>query len=109
MPTTKILTLQNIITLNNCLFICDQLCNNLPNASQIISNFLKISADTTQGALFISSLNVTRVNTETYGSNSIKIKSIKDWNKTTKKNYFNLICFSNEVNMLDLSKHLSRH
>ena len=50
----KILTLQNIITLNNCLFICDQLCNNLANASQIISNFLKISADTTQGVLFIS-------------------------------------------------------
>ena len=54
-------------------------------------------------------LNIPRVNTETYGSNSVKIKAIKDWNKTTKKFNFTLISFSNEVNMLDLSKHLSRH
>ena len=33
-------------------------------------------------------LNVARLNTETYGSNSIKIKAIKDWNKTTKKIQF---------------------
>ena len=33
-------------------------------------------------------LNIPKVNTETYGSNSVKIKAIKDWNKTTKKIQF---------------------
>ena len=50
----KILELQNIITLNNCLFIYDQLCDNLPMLSQIISNFLKISRGTTQDVPIIS-------------------------------------------------------
>ena len=105
----KILKLQNIITLNNCLFIYDQLCDNLPNT---FSNYFKLLKNqhrhNTRGSNHFT-LNVPRVNTETYGSNSIKIKAIKDWNKTTKKINFTLICLSNEGNMLDLSKHLSRH
>ena len=35
----KILKLRNIITSNNCLFIYDQLCDNLPNA---FSNYFKL-------------------------------------------------------------------
>ena len=105
----KILKLWNIITVNNCLFIYDQLCDNLPNT---FSNYFKLLKNqhrhNTRGSNHFT-LNVPRVNTETYGSNSIKIKAIKDWNKTTKKINFTLICLSNEGNMLDLSKHLSRH
>ena len=105
----KILKLQNIITLNNCLFIYDQLCDNLPNA---FSNYFKLPKNqrrhNTRGSNQFT-LNVPRVNTETYGSNFVKIKAIKDWVKTTKKINFTLISFSNKVNMLHLSKHLSRH
>ena len=84
----KILKLQNIITLNNCLFIDDQLCDNLPNA---FSNYFKLLKNqqmyNTRGSNHFT-LNVPRVNTETYGSNSIRNKAIKDWNKTTKKFQF---------------------
>ena len=71
--------------MNNCLFIYDQVCDNLPNG---FSNYCKLLKDqhchNTRGSnQFI--LNIPRVNTETCGSNSVKIKSIKDWNKTTKK------------------------
>ena len=92
----KILKLQNIITLNNCLFIYDQLCDNLPNT---FSNYFKLLKNqcrrNTRGSNHFN-LNIPRVNTETYGSNSIKIKAIKDWNKTTQKIKFTLISFSNE-------------
>ena len=84
----KILKLQNMITLNNCLFIYYQLCDKLPNA---FSNYFKLLKDqhkhnTRSSSQFI--LNVPRVNTETYGSNSIKIKAIKYWNKAAKKIQF---------------------
>ena len=109
MPTTKFwnekISLHWII---GC-FIYDQLHNNLPNT---FSNYFKLLKNqhrhNTRGSNHFT-LNVPRVNTETYGSNSIKIKASKDWNKTTKKINFALICLSNEVNMLDLPKHLSRH
>ena len=79
----KILKLQNIITLNNCLFIYDQLCDNLPNT---FSNYFKLLKNQHRhNTIEPFTLNVQRVNTQTYGSNSIKIKAIKDWNKTTKK------------------------
>ena len=84
----KILKLQNIITLNNCLFIYDQLYDNLPNA---FSNYFKLLKNQHRhNTRFCNqfTLNVQRINTETYGSNSVKIKAIKDWNKTTKKIQF---------------------
>ena len=84
----RILKLQNIITLKNCLFIFDQLRHNLPNA---FSNYFKLLKDQHRKNTRASNkftLNVPRVNTETYGSNSVKIKTIKDWNKTTIKIQF---------------------
>ena len=81
----KILKLQNIITLKNCLFIYDQLCDNLPNA---FSNYVKLLKDQHRQNTRDSNkftLNVSRVNTESYGSNSVKIKAIKDWNKKKQK------------------------
>ena len=75
-------------SLNNCLFIYDQLCDNLPNP---FSNYFKLLKNQhkhkTRGSNNFT-LNVPRVNTETYGSNPIKIKAIKDWNKETKKIQF---------------------
>ena len=84
----KILKLQNIITSNNCLFIYDQLCDNLLNTFSSYFKLLKNQHrhNTTGSNPF--TLNIPRVNTETYGSNSIKIKAIKDWNNTTKKIQF---------------------
>ena len=109
MPTTKFWNYKvYIITLNSCLFVYDQLCDIPPNT---LSNYFKLLKNqhkhNTRGFHHFT-LNVPRVSTETYGSNSVKIKAIKDWNNTTKKISFTLICFSNKVNMLDLSKHLSR-
>ena len=84
----KILKLQNIITLNNCMFIYDQVCGNLLNA---FSNYFKLVKNQkrhiTRGYINFT-FNVPRVNTETYGSNFVKIKAIKNWNKTNKKNQF---------------------
>ena len=61
----KILKLQNI-TLNNCLFIYDELCGNLPNA---FSNYFKFRKDqhrhNTRGSNQFT-FNVSRINTETW-------------------------------------------
>ena len=80
----KILKLQSIIiTLNNLInhMITYQML------SQIISHFLISTSPNTRGSNQFA-LNVPRVNTGTYGSNSVKIKAIKDWNKATKKIQF---------------------
>ena len=97
----KILKLQNTLTLNNFLFTYDQLCDNLPKAFSKYFKLLKDQHRHDTRSSYQITLNVPRVNTETYGSNSVKIKAIKDWNKTTKKILFHFV--------LDLSKHLSRH
>ena len=80
----KILKLKNIITLTNCLFIYDQLCDNLPKT---YSNYFKLDKNQHRYNKHFT-LNISRVNTETYGSNSSKIKAIENWNKATKKNQF---------------------
>ena len=51
-----------------------------------------------------SPLNVRRVNTETHGSNSIKIKVNKDWNKTAKKIQFHSDLFFKRNEYLGLIK-----
>ena len=84
----KILKLQNIITLNNFLFIYDQLYDNLPNAFASYFKCLKNQHSHNTRVSNQFTLNVPRVTTETYGSNSVKIKAIKDWNKTIKKIQF---------------------
>ena len=43
------------------------------------------------------------------GQTLLRLKQLKTGTKQPKKFSFTLISFSNEVNMLDLSKHLSRH
>ena len=76
------------MTLHNCLFIYDQVYSNLRN---VFSNYFKLfkvhhRLNTRCNNQF--TLNVPRVNTETYWSNSVKIEAIKDWNKTAKKLQF---------------------
>ena len=43
------------------------------------------------------------------GQTLLKLKQLKIGIEQPKKFKFTLICFSNKVNMLGLSKHLSRH
>ena len=103
----KILKLQNIITSNNCLFIYDQLCDNLLNAFSSYFRLLKNQhRHNTTGSNHFN-LNIPRVNTETYET-LLRLKQLKIGITQPKKFNFTLICFSNEVNMLDLSKHVSR-
>ena len=85
----KILKLQNIITLNNCLFIYDQLCDNLPNA---FSKYFKLLENQHRhNTRVFQSFHLKCTKSKSwYGSNSSKIKAIKDWNKTTKKNSISL-------------------
>ena len=49
---------------------------------QITSTFLKSARAQHKGSNHFT-LNVPSINTKIYGSNSIKIKAIKDWKKTT--------------------------
>ena len=94
--------------MNSCLFVYDQLCDIPPNTFSNYFKLLKNQHKHNIRGFNHFTLNVPRVSTETYGSNSVKIKAIKDRNNTTKKISFALICFSIKVNMLDLSKYLSR-
>ena len=79
----KILKLQKLLHwIVACLsiYIFDQPCDNLPNPFSNYFKLLKNQHRTTTRDSNHFMLNVPRVNTETYGSNSIKIKAIKDGN-----------------------------
>ena len=73
------------------MFIYDQLCGNLLNA---FSNYFKLvktqKRHITRGYINFT-LHVPRVNTETYGSNFVKIKAIKNWNKNGMENCLSVI------------------
>ena len=73
----KINKLKNNIILSNCLFIFDKLTNNLPD---IFDQFFQ--------PLKQYLLNIPKTNTQMFGSNSIKIKSTKDWNEIIHKIHF---------------------
>ena len=74
---SQILKLKDIILLNNCQFVYNQINNNLPN---IFNNYFTQSnyfhEHNTRGL----KLTVPTVNTTMYGTNSITMKAIKDWN-----------------------------
>ena len=57
----------------------------------IVSNYFKLLKNQHRHNTRVCNhftLNIQRVNTETYGSNSVKIKTIKDLNNTAKKTQF---------------------
>ena len=75
--SSKILKLIDLIKLNNILFVYDQINNNLPNTFE---NYFQLKRQQhnhfTRGKI----LNVPQVNTSLYGSNSITLSAIRDWN-----------------------------
>ena len=81
----KINQLKNNIILNNCLFVFDKLTNNLPDVfDQFFQHLKEQHNHNTRGYL----LNIPKTNTQMFGSNSIKTKSIKDWNEIIHKIHF---------------------
>ena len=85
----KINKLKNNIILNNCLFVFDMLTNNLPDVfDQFFQPFKEQHNHNTRGSQQYL-LNIPKTKTQMLGSNSIKIKSIKDWNEIICKIHFN--------------------
>ena len=84
----KINSLKNNIILNNSLFVFDNLANNLPDViDQFFKSFKELHNHNTRGSQQYL-LNIPKTNTRMFGSNSIKIKSINDWNKMMHKIHF---------------------
>ena len=84
----KINSLKNNIILNNCLFVFDNLTNNLPDVfDQFFKPFKELHNHNTRGSQQYL-LNIPKTNTQMFGSNSIKIKSINNWNKMIHKIHF---------------------
>ena len=84
----KINSLKNNIILNNCLFVFDNLTNNLPDVfDQFFKPFKELHNHNTRGSQQYL-LNIPKTNTQMFGSNSIKIKLINDWNKMIHKIHF---------------------
>ena len=84
----KINSLKNNIILNNWLFVFDKKANNLPD---VFDQFFKPSKElhnhnTVGSQQYL--LNIPKTNTQMFGSNSIKIKSINNWNKMIHKIHF---------------------
>ena len=81
----KILKLKDLVTFNNCIFAYDQLSKNLPN---VFTEYFKPTGrqheHNTRGAKNLL-LDIPNVKTAKYGSNSIKVKSVTDWNNIINK------------------------
>ena len=95
----KINSLKNNIILNNFLFVFDKLANNLPDVfDQFFKPFKKLhNHNTRESQQYL--LNIPKTNTQMFGSNLIKIKSINNWNKMIHKIHFSseLLLKCNEV------------
>ena len=74
---SKITKLIYIIKLNNILFAFDKINNNLPNAFE---NYFQLKRQQHNHLTREKTLNVPQVNTSLYGSNSITLSAIRDWN-----------------------------
>ena len=84
----KINSLKNNIILNNCLLVFDNLTNNLPDVfDQFFKPFKELHNHNTRGSQQYL-LNIPKTNTQVFGSNSIKIKSINNWNEMIHKIHF---------------------
>ena len=77
---TKILNLTNIITLNNCMLVFDHLNSSLPAIFDgLLKPFKEQHSYITRGARRCV-LSIPKMETSFYGSRSVQVKSIKDWN-----------------------------
>ena len=84
----KINKLKSNIILNNCLFVFDKLTNNLPDVFDQFFLPLKEQHNHNIRGSEQYLLNIPKTNTQMFGSNSIKTKSIKDWNEIIRKIHF---------------------
>ena len=80
----KINCLKSNIILNNCLLVFDNLANNL---DQFCKPLQELHNHNTRGSQQYL-LNIPKTNTQMFGCNSIKVKSINDWNKMIHKIHF---------------------
>ena len=84
----KINKLKNNIILSNCLFVFDKLTKNLPDVfDQFFQPFKEQHNHNTRGSQQYL-LNIPKTNTQMFGSSSIKIKSVKNWNEIICKIHF---------------------
>ena len=84
----KINKLKNNIILKNCLFVFDELTNNLPDVFDQLFQPLKEQCNYYTRGSQQYVLNIPKINTQMFGSNSIKVKSTKDWNEKIFKIHF---------------------
>ena len=85
---TKILNLTNIITLNNCRLVLDHLNIGLPAIfDNLFKPFKEQHSENTRGARRCV-LNIPKMKTLFYGSRSVQVKSIKDWNNIIDKIHY---------------------
>ena len=85
---TKILNLTNIITSNNCMLVFDHLNSSLPAIfNDLFIPFKEQHSHNTRGARRYV-LNIPKMKTSFYGSRSVQIKSVKDWNNIIDKIHF---------------------
>ena len=88
---SKILKLIDLIKPNNILFVYDQINNNLPNAFE---NYFQLKRQQHNHFTRGNTLNVPQVNTSLYGSNSITVSAIRDWNALHGRSELELIISS---------------
>ena len=87
----KINSLKNNFILNNCLFVFDNLANNLYDVfDQFFKPFKELyNHNTRESQQYLLNIpKIPKTNAQMFGSNSIKIKSINDWNKMIHKIHF---------------------
>ena len=89
---SKIDKLKNILIKDNCHFVYDQLKNNLP---ETFSNSVTLYAQLHKHNTRKSRLILPKVKTITYGSNSITLKAIKQWNEI--QNFIKIDIFSSKM------------
>ena len=84
----KINSLKNNIIPNNSLFVFDNVTNNRPDVfEQFFETFKELhNHNTRESQQYL--LNIPKTDTQMFGSNSIKIKSINNWNKMINKIHF---------------------
>ena len=84
----NISNLTNIITLNNCMLVFDHLSSSLPAIfNGLFKPFKAQHSHNNKGATRYV-LNIPKIKTTFYGSRSVQVKSIKDWNNIINKVYF---------------------
>ena len=85
---TKIINITNIITLNNCMLVFYHIKSILPAIfDDLFKSFKEQHSHNTRGARRYV-LNIPKMKTSFYGSRSVQVKSIKDWNNITDKIHF---------------------